>query len=105
MRHGDYKSSKNKPQKILKKIRANTTKRSTGGSGETKEDRPRPKTLPKKDQYLTEKKVAELTGFSVKYLQKLRHRGEGPPYIKIGRSIRYKWSDVVKWMDSHRVER
>lgn len=37
-------------------------------------------------------------------LKKMRQRGEGPAYIKIGRSIRYAWLDVHKWADAQRAQ-
>jgi Helix-turn-helix domain len=38
---------------------------------------------------LTPKEAAELLKVSVSWLAKARIRGDGPPFIKIGRSIRY----------------
>jgi predicted DNA-binding transcriptional regulator AlpA len=32
-----------------------------------------------------------------------RHRGEGPPALKVGRHLRYRPEDVRRWLDS-RVE-
>jgi predicted DNA-binding transcriptional regulator AlpA len=51
-------------------------------------------------EYLTPKQVAQLTGFSVKTLERYRHRGLGPPYVKVNRSIRYLVSDVREWMEN-----
>ena len=30
----------------------------------------------------------------------IRMRGEGPPFVKLGRSVRYREEDVVRWMRS-----
>jgi hypothetical protein len=38
---------------------------------------------------LTPKEAAELLKVSLSWLAKARMRGDGPPFIKIGRSIRY----------------
>jgi predicted DNA-binding transcriptional regulator AlpA len=103
MDNEDSKNHKPKPWNKLKKRQRSKTKRPIQNS---KKVTSQPNNLPQEDKYLTEQQVAELTGFSVKFLQKLRRRGTGgPPYMKVGRSIRYKWSDVIKWMGSHRVER
>ncbi len=40
-------------------------------------------------RYLTSPEMAELLGVSVFTLLRLRKAGEGPPFIKIGRSVRY----------------
>lgn len=28
-----------------------------------------------------------------------RYRGIGPRYLKVGRHVRYRWSDVSSWLD------
>ena len=33
-------------------------------------------------------------------LQALRFRGAGPPYIKIGKAVRYPQSELLAWRDS-----
>jgi len=37
---------------------------------------------------------------SLSWLAKARMRGDGPPYICLGRSIRYAEPGVVQWMKS-----
>ena len=37
---------------------------------------------------------------SVSWLAKARMRGDGPPYIRIGRSVRYAEATLVHWMNS-----
>jgi predicted DNA-binding transcriptional regulator AlpA len=54
-------------------------------------------------RYLNEKQVAEITGRALSTLRNERSQGKGIPYIKVGRSIRYDYSDVVKFMDAHKV--
>ncbi|GAA2811252.1 helix-turn-helix transcriptional regulator [Mycolicibacterium pallens] len=34
-------------------------------------------------------------------LARLRYEGHGPQYIKLGRSIRYRWKDVQAWVDGN----
>ena len=49
---------------------------------------------------LTPKDAAALLKVSVSWLAKARMRGDGPPYIKIGRSIRYSQAALEQWMKS-----
>jgi len=55
-------------------------------------------------RYLTEKEVWALTGRGLQTLRNDRSKGRGFPYIKIGRSVRYRLSDILAAMDSRRVE-
>lgn len=59
--------------------------------------------LPPDQQYLTEKQVSEVTGRALQTLRNDRHHSRGFPYIKFGRQIRYKLSDVVAAMEAHRI--
>ena len=54
-------------------------------------------------KYLTEKEVVEITRRALPTLRNERHKGEGIPYLKIGRSIRYAYDDVIDFMERHRV--
>jgi len=37
---------------------------------------------------------------SLSWLAKARMRGDGPPYICVGRSIRYAEAALIQWMKS-----
>ena len=37
---------------------------------------------------------------SLSWLAKARMRGDGPPYIQVGRSIRYAEAALIQWMKS-----
>ena len=54
-------------------------------------------------KYLNEKEVSEMTGRSLSTLRNERSLGFGIPYSKIGRSVRYSLTDVVKFMEAHKV--
>jgi predicted DNA-binding transcriptional regulator AlpA len=56
-------------------------------------------------RYITEQKVAELTGLALSTLRNDRARAgqRRLPYIKLGKSVRYLESDVVDFMERHRV--
>ena len=48
---------------------------------------------------LNEKEAARFLSMSYRTLQSLRSAGEGPPYLKLGRSIRYRRSDLMSWIE------
>lgn len=54
-------------------------------------------------RFLTEREVSKITRRAVQTLRNDRHYGRGFPYIKIGRSVRYKESDVIQHMESKRI--
>lgn len=49
---------------------------------------------------LTERDVADLLRVSWSWLAKARMRGDGPPYVKVGRSIRYTGTGMLQWTRS-----
>jgi predicted DNA-binding transcriptional regulator AlpA len=49
---------------------------------------------------LTPKEAARLLKLSTSWLTKSRMRGDGPPYIRMGRSIRYTEAALLQWMKS-----
>lgn len=55
--------------------------------------------LPIAPEYLTAQQVMQLTGFTPKALENMRARCEGPPYFKVGSSVRYRVEDVRTWME------
>ena len=54
-------------------------------------------------KYLNESQVAEMTGVALSTLRNQRFLGEGMPYVKLGRSVRYSLSDVIDHMEKHKV--
>lgn len=55
-------------------------------------------------RYLTEKEVSALTGRALQTLRNDRSQSKGFPYIKYGRSVRYRLSDIVSSMESRLIE-
>lgn len=49
---------------------------------------------------LVPKEAAQLVRLSLSWLAKARMRGDGPPYVKLGRSIRYTEAGLLQWMKS-----
>jgi predicted DNA-binding transcriptional regulator AlpA len=50
-----------------------------------------------RERLLTTKDVAELLKLSLSWLAKARMRGDGPPYVKLGRSVRYGENALASW--------
>jgi predicted DNA-binding transcriptional regulator AlpA len=49
---------------------------------------------------VNEKQTAIILGISKSWLAKARMSGDGPPYIEIGRSIRYSRATLQQWLKS-----
>ena len=56
--------------------------------------------LPMTPEYLTAEQVAQMTGFSTKSLEAYRAKRQGPPFLKVGHSVRYRADDVRVWMEA-----
>ena len=54
-------------------------------------------------QILTTRQAADVTGLAVPTLNKLRVYGGGPPYLKLGRSVRYRLDDIHTWLNARVV--
>ncbi len=46
----------------------------------------------------TEEVAAYLGDIPVKTLIQWRYKGTGPKYVKVGKYVRYRWSDVDAWL-------
>jgi predicted DNA-binding transcriptional regulator AlpA len=57
---------------------------------------------PSIDVLLTPKEAAHSLRVSPSWLAKARMRGDGPAYVKVGRSVRYTESALIQWMKSQR---
>ena len=53
---------------------------------------------------LTEREVGELLGLSVATLRAWRHRGKGPRFLRLGRSVRYLPADVADFVRASAVD-
>ena len=54
-------------------------------------------------KHLTQREAAERLGMSERYLESQRHKGDGPPFIRISaRAIRYRVDDLEAWSDARR---
>jgi phage terminase Nu1 subunit (DNA packaging protein) len=55
------------------------------------------------DTLLTEVAAAKLLKLSVRTLQAWRCRSMGPAFVRVGRAIRYRYSDLIAWLRSNTV--
>jgi predicted DNA-binding transcriptional regulator AlpA len=53
---------------------------------------------------LTEREVADRLGLAVATLRTWRHRGKGPRFLRLGRSVRYLPSDVDDFVRASAVD-
>ena len=54
---------------------------------------------------LTEVDAADFLRLSMRTLQAWRCRGQGPTFIRAGRAIRYRRSDLIAWIEKNTVPR
>lgn len=54
--------------------------------------------------FIDERQLAERQCRSVKTLRNQRVVGGGIPFVKMGRSVRYRLADVLEWERIHTVE-
>ncbi|PKN67862.1 MAG: transcriptional regulator [Deltaproteobacteria bacterium HGW-Deltaproteobacteria-15] len=55
-------------------------------------------------EYIPEREVESRTGIKVQTLRNWRHKGKGFSYVKIGRAVRYRWQDVLDYMEDRKVD-
>lgn len=51
-------------------------------------------------RFLSEREVSNITGLSVKTLQRWRLLGMGPAFRKLGGAVRYGEADIREWIAS-----
>lgn len=54
---------------------------------------------PLEDGLLLSSEVARLLRLSEQTLANWRYLGSGPPFLRVGASVRYRWQDVSSWLD------
>jgi len=55
-------------------------------------------------EYVSPSEASALTAIPMKTLEGMRSKRTGPPYVKIGSSVRYPLRDLRAWMQSHLVQ-
>jgi hypothetical protein len=53
--------------------------------------------------YVDDRELVRRTSIARATWQKMRIEGRGPAVRKVGRRCLYRWSEVVAWLESHRV--
>ena len=56
--------------------------------------------MDQRDRLLTVAELADYLGVPVATLYQWRYRGEGPPGFRVGRHLRYRWSDIQQWIET-----
>lgn len=52
------------------------------------------------DERLSEEQLAERTGTELVLWEQLRTSGDGPPCLRLGDVVLYRWSLVEKWLSA-----
>ena len=50
------------------------------------------------DRLLTSEDLASFLDVPIKTLYSWRYRGEGPVGFRVGKHVRYRWTDVEHWI-------
>ena len=58
---------------------------------------------PPDDRLLNQESAAALIGVKPLTLATWRHKGRGPPFIKVGRNAFYKATDIERWLNEQAV--
>lgn len=51
---------------------------------------------------LFQSQLARRLGVTVRTLERWRTEGEGPPFLKVGRGVRYDEADLAAWLAERR---
>jgi len=57
-----------------------------------------------KKEILNDVEAADFLGLSAANLRRGRWKKTGPPFVRLGRRIVYKISDLQEYLDRHRVD-
>ena len=79
-----------------------------GFDSEEPSESPTPPTSPdpdsrQRERYLRVKEASDVSGLPVGRLNYMRSAGGSPPYIKIGKTVLYKESELIAWLDARTV--
>ena len=54
-------------------------------------------------EIFTERQVEAIFGFSIPYLRRARRERHGPRYLKVGKLVRYRRTDIESFLAAHEV--
>jgi predicted DNA-binding transcriptional regulator AlpA len=60
--------------------------------------------MPDLPQLMTRKQAAAWLEMTEAALSQMAVRGEGPKYVRAGRSVRYRAADLAEWLESRVVD-
>jgi excisionase family DNA binding protein len=60
--------------------------------------------MERKDRLISVDELADYLGVSVATLYQWRYRREGPPGFRVGRHVRYRWTDIEEWIEHHLLD-
>lgn len=52
-----------------------------------------------KDRLVDVRELSDYLGVPVATLYQWRHRREGPPGFRVGKHLRYRWTDIEEWIE------
>lgn len=55
------------------------------------------------DRLLSRSEVHTHFGLTQRYLEVAAVKGNGPPFVKLGRAVRYRVGDIRNWIEARRV--
>ena len=55
------------------------------------------------EEYIDEREVRKITKRALPTLRNDRFNKRGIPYVKLGRSVRYRLADVLEFMESRKI--
>ena len=51
-------------------------------------------------QLYTQDQLSPILGLSLAWFERCRWSGTGPKFVKLGRKVVYRGSDILEWMDN-----
>lgn len=64
-----------------------------------------PARAPAGDTLLSPEQLSEYLGVPLRTIYQWNHRGVGPTFLKVGRHLRCRSSDIERWLDGQAVQR
>ena len=55
-------------------------------------------------EFLTDREAAQLLKCSRAALVKFRSERRGPPYVRVGKLVRYRQADLTAWIESRLIQ-
>ncbi len=55
-------------------------------------------------EVLNEREVAQMFGFTIPFLRRCRRERRGPRFLKVGKLVRYRRTDIESFLGAHAVE-